>query len=192
MKHQFATGILLTVLALTIGCAEEKIEQTNSETSPSVPAIDGSQFLLAEEPASAATVIEARESATDGADVVLVGRIGGSFDPWVDGRAMFSIVDPSLRACSDIPGDNCEYPWDYCCETHKLPTSMATVKFVDEDGKVLKADARKLLNLKELQTVVIQGTAKRDEAGNLTVLASGLFVRDSGTGNSTSTPSSSE
>jgi hypothetical protein len=42
---------------------------------------------------------------------------------------------------------------------------------------VVKADARSLFDLKELSTVVIKGTAKRDEAGNLTVLASGLFVK---------------
>jgi len=31
--------------------------------------------------------------------------------------------------------------------------------------------------VKELQTVVVQGIAKRDEAGNLTVQATGLYVR---------------
>jgi hypothetical protein len=133
---------------------------------------------LNEEPAEAATVIEAREDSEDGQDIVLVGRIGGSVNPWVEGRAAFSIVDPTLKACSDIPGDECKKPWDYCCETHKLPTSTAFVKFVGDDGRPLYADARELLNLKELQTVVVHGKAKRDEAGNLTVLADGLFVRD--------------
>ena len=51
------------------------------------------------------------------------------------------------------------------------------MKFVDEQGKTLPTDARQLLGLKELQTVVIQGKAKRDDAGNLTVLASGLYVK---------------
>jgi hypothetical protein len=45
---------------------------------------------------------------------------------------------------------------------------------VDGNGKTLKYPARRLLGIKELQTVVIQGKAKRDEEGNLTVLASGL------------------
>ena len=39
------------------------------------------------------------------------------------------------------------------------------------------ADARKLLGVKELQTVVVRGRAKRDEAGNVIVLADGLHVR---------------
>ncbi|NQV27945.1 MAG: hypothetical protein HQ518_26650 [Rhodopirellula sp.] len=169
-------------LLLVTGCAQES-STTSSATDPNHSAassIDGSKYLLTAEPANATTVIEAREKSEDGADVALVGRIGGSESPWVDGRAAFSIVDQTLKACSDIPGDECETPWDYCCETHKLPSSTALVKFVDQEGRPLKVDARELLNLKELQTVVVRGKAKRDEAGNLTVLASGLFVRESG------------
>jgi hypothetical protein len=106
-----------------------------------------------------------------------VGRIGGSENPWIEGRAAFSIVDNSLKACSDIPGDNCPRPWDYCCQTDQLPTATALVKLVDESGELVKTDARKLLQLKELATVVVQGKAQRDEAGNLTVLADGIYVR---------------
>ena len=41
----------------------------------------------------------------------------------------------------------------------------------------MKADARKLLNVTEMTTVVIKGKAKRDDAGNLTILATGVFVK---------------
>ena len=162
---------------LVAGCAEESSTTTSATTDSIEPSIDGSKYRLTEEPTAVSTVIEARENSEDGADVVLVGRIGGSVNPWVEGRAAFSIVDPSLKACSDIPGYECKIPWDYCCETHKLPTSTALIKFVDDDGRTLKSDARELLSLKELQTVVVRGKAKRDEAGNLTILANGLFVR---------------
>ena len=91
-------------------------------------------------------------------------------------RAAFLIVDPSRIPCSERKSDTCKTPWDYCCETD-LAKSKATIKFVDDAGKTLANDARQLLNVKELQTVVVKGQAKRDEAGNLTVLASGLFVR---------------
>lgn len=171
-------AVIVAGFLLAAGCAEESSTNTSTITDSAKPTIDGSKYLLSEEPTEVSTVIEARESSEDGADVVLVGRIGGSVNPWVEGRAAFSIVDPSLKACSDIPGDECKIPWDYCCETHKLPTSTALVKFVDEEGRALKSDARELLSLKELQTVVVRGKAKRDEAGNLTVLANGLFVRD--------------
>ena len=178
MKSQFSVVVILASLLLAVGCTQESSTTTTSTNTTPEASIDGSRFLLNEEPAEAATVIEAREESEDGQDVVLVGRIGGSVNPWVEGRAAFSIVDPTLKACSDIPGDECKKPWDYCCETHKLPASTAFVKFVGDDGRPLYADARELLNLKELQTVVVRGKAKRDEAGNLTVLADGLFVRD--------------
>ena len=178
MKSQFSVVVILTSLLLAVGCTQESSTTTTSTNTTPEASIDGSRFLLNEEPAEAATVIEAREDSEDGQDIVLVGRIGGSVNPWVEGRAAFSIVDPTLKACSDIPGDECKKPWDYCCETHKLPASTAFVKFVGDDRRPLYADARELLNLKELQTVVVRGKSKRDEAGNLTVLAEGLFVRD--------------
>lgn len=41
----------------------------------------------------------------------------------------------------------------------------------------MKADARELLKVKELSTVVVKGKAQRDDAGNLTVIASGVYVK---------------
>lgn len=179
MKTQLMLPTVLAGLVLAAGCTQESSTTTSSTDTATAPAIDGSRFLLTAEPDEPATVIEAREQTKDGEDVVLVGRIGGSANPWVEGRAAFTVVDPTLKACSDIPGDECRIPWDYCCETHKLPGATALVTFADDDGRPLKADARELLSLKELQTVVVRGKAERDEAGNLTVLATGLFVRES-------------
>lgn len=48
----------------------------------------------------------------------------------------------------------------------------------------MKADVRNLLNVKKLSTVpvmptvVVKGIAKRDKEGNLTILATGVFVRE--------------
>src|SRR3990172_11878487 len=161
----FAVVLLLGGLVVT-GC-----------TQNAKPAVDGSKYLLKSEPTGAKDVIKARGEAKNEAEIVVVGRIGGGTNPWVDGRAAFTIVDPSLKACSDIPGDACETPWDYCCETDKLPASTAFVKVVDEAGNIVKADARELLKVKELQTVVVRGKAQRDAACNLTVIASGVYVR---------------
>lgn len=159
------------VPALLAGCGGDSSEPEAATT----PAADAT-YLATVEPSGARDVIQARESAKDGDEVTVVGRIGGSVDPWIDGRAAFTIVDPSLKACSDIPGDGCPTPWDYCCEA-SIGESSATVKVVDEKGDLVKADARELLNVKELDTVVVQGKAQRDEAGNLTVLAERVYVR---------------
>jgi len=183
--------IVLTVLTLipVAGCQQEQATHDHSHSNShsdapratetfSLPdGIDASKYALSTEPDGAQNVIAAREAVQDDQDIVILGRIGGGENPWVEGRAAFSIVDPSLKACSDIPGDNCPVPWDYCCETDKLPASSALVKIVDGKGNVVKADARALLDAKELSTVVVKGKAKRDDAGNLTVLASGVYVK---------------
>ena len=158
---------------LFAGCAKEE-QQTKATVEPTQ---SSERVLLTEEPADAKTVIEVRESSKDKDEIVIVGRIGGSENPFVEGRAAFTIVDQTLKACSDIPGDNCTTPWDYCCATDQLPGASAMVKFVDDDGKTIAEDAKKWLKLKELQTVVVKGTAQRDESGNLTVLASSMFVK---------------
>jgi hypothetical protein len=115
----------------------------------------------------------ARIAVKEGENVVVVGRIGGDRNPWIEGMAAFTIVDLALKPCED----GCAAPWDYCCDLADLPASKVVVKIVDNQGRAVLIDSRKLLGVKELQTVVTQGKAKRDEAGNLTVLASGVFVR---------------
>jgi hypothetical protein len=135
-----------------------------------------SKYLLKEEPEEPADVIAFRKEAKDKKDAVVIGRIGGRSNPWVKNAAAFSIVDRSLKPCNEREGDSCTKPWDYCCESD-LPKATVLVMMVDENGKVVREDARKLLSVKELQTVVVQGKAKRDKAGNVTVLASKLYVR---------------
>jgi len=136
------------------------------------------KFLLAQEPPGARGVIDTRKATKDGDDVVVVGRIGGDKKPWVDGRAAFVIVDTAFKPCNERGDDDCPTPWDYCCDPpDELRKGMATVKFVDEQGKTVPTDARRLLGVKELDTVVVKGKAKRDGDGNLTVLAEALFVR---------------
>ena len=180
MKMKTCVSFVFCVVAgLFVGCSQDASTPKGStpKSSNAVAVVDGSKYLLSEEPKGAEAVIKVREESKNEEDVVIVGRIGGSENPWIEGRAAFSIVDGSLKACSDVPGDECETPWDYCCETHKLPTSTALVKVVDENGDLVNADARQLLKVQELSTVVVKGTAQRDDAGNLTVLASGVYVR---------------
>ena len=99
-------------------------------------------------------------------------------NPWIEGQAAFLVVDTSLKPCNEMHDDGCKTPWDYCCDAGDLPANKAMVKIVNPSGNPVASDARKLLGVKELQTVVVHGVAKRDEAGNLTVLADGVFVRN--------------
>jgi hypothetical protein len=162
--------LTLSALLCSLGC-------TSSKDPAVVLSPEASKYLLTTEPADAKAVAAAKKDVEDGAEVILVGRIGGSESPFVAGRASFTIVDTSLVPCSERPGDSCPTPWDYCCDTDQLPGSMAAIKVVDDAGKTLPIDAKTGLGLKELQTVVVRGKAKRDEAGNLSVLATGIFVK---------------
>jgi hypothetical protein len=162
--------IALLLVPAFVGCSENKPEGAAS-------AID-SKYLLASEPSGALGVLEARKQTKDGDDVVVVGRIGGRNDPWGNGQASFSIIDASFIPCSERAGDDCTTPWDYCCDDPKEKlAAMATVQFVDDSGSVVQTPAKELLGVKELQTVVVRGKAKRNDGGNLIVLATGLYVR---------------
>ena len=57
-----------------------------------------------------------------------------------------------------------------------MPGAKTLVKFVDDEGQPIATDARELLGVKELQTVVIQGQAKKDDDGNVTILASAIYI----------------
>ena len=179
MKRMLVISSSLALFVAAAGCSSSSSTPETSAAPTPTTSIDGSAYLLDAEPQGAADIIQIREAAADSDDVVVVGRIGGSHNPWVEGSAAFSIVDRSLKACSDIEGDQCPAPWDYCCESaDNLAASTALVKLVDENGQLVKTDARELLNVKELQTVVVRGKAKRDDAGNLTVLASEIYIKE--------------
>lgn len=158
-------------VVLIAGCS------SSTDSSGQAVSQHGRQYLLANEPKGAVSVRDAVKQADDGQEVVLVGRIGGEVDPWVDDMAAFTIVDTKLVPCSERPGDTCPTPWDYCCDLGDLPTSSAAIKLVDQQGKVVSESARKLLALKELQTVVVHGRAQRGPEGSLVVLADGLFIK---------------
>lgn len=167
---QIRTLCIGLVSALLVGCGGKPEAAPKAEAKKPV----NPRFILAAEPASPVDVIAAKTSAKNDEAITLIGRIGGDVDPWVKGRASFLLVDSSFKPCSEEEG--CETPWDYCCEPD-IAKGKATIKFVDDKGEMLPTDARELLAVKELQTIVVKGKAKRDEAGNLVVLADGIFVR---------------
>ncbi|WP_182865372.1 hypothetical protein [Stieleria mannarensis] len=174
MKMFFSFGLAALFLIAT-GCGSQS--DVASQTGPNAAdsSAETSAYLAESEPAGALPVGEARESTEDGQEVTLVGLIGGSSEPFVDGLAAFTIVDPKVPHCAADEG--CPTPWDYCCETDAVKDNIATVKVVDESGNPVGQDAREILGVKELSTVVVSGKAKRDDQGNLTVAANQVFVR---------------
>jgi hypothetical protein len=153
----------LSALVLITGCGK-----------PSGGSAAGANYLTTTEPAGAVGVAAAKTGTDE--SITVVGRIGGSEKPFVDGIAAFTIVDPQIEPCGKEEG--CPTPWDYCCSQDKMKDNLATVKVVDAKGAPVSGNAKELLNVKELSTVVIQGKRQSDAEGNLTILASKIFVKD--------------
>lgn len=164
----------LSVLSLASGCSGP----SSATSSPSAPSADGVRLdlslVLADEPANERSVADVRENGQQGEEVVVAGWIAGSQQPFIEGRAAFTIVDVSLP-----PMDCAKLPWSFCCmPKNVLVPRIVLVKFVDEQGKTILKDARGLLGVKEAATVVVHGQVDCTEEGEVTaILADGLYVR---------------
>ena len=170
--------LALAAAAVVAGCSPPSAPTDRPPTTSPVaePDAAGKQYLLDREPAGAKGAIDVRKAAKDGDEVVVVGKIGGQDDPWYARQAGFTIVDPSIPSCLDT-GDNCKTPWDYCCTPKEdLTRGMVAVKLVDARGQVVAGDARKLLGLRELNTVVAKGTYRQD-GDSFVVHATAVYVR---------------
>ncbi len=171
MKTIFNLTLALMLVA-TFGCGSTETASSNSNTDVTPT---GKQYIASSEPANTTPVGDARQNAKDGDPVALLGHIGGTADPFVDGLAAFTIVDPQVKYCQ--PEEGCPTPWDYCCTQNEVKENIAMIKIVDDQGQAVSEDARQLLGVKELSLVVAEGTAQRDDQGNLSVLATRVYVK---------------
>jgi hypothetical protein len=173
---KFTYAAALLVFSSVIGCSGSVSPETTGKTATDV-SINGDKYLLADEPDGAVGVIEARESAKDGEPIVVVGRIGGAANPWIEGRAAFTLLDASMAMVAEgADNEEGEICLDDCCAEERGKCTTL-VKVVDGNGKLVAADSRQLLGVSADDTVVVSGTASKDASGNFTVLAQGVFVR---------------
>ncbi len=172
MQAKLNLWVLITMVIVSAGCSQQDLPNSTNVAEPT-----GKQYLTTVEPSGVVPVGDARQAVKDGDAVTLVGIIGGSKEPFINGLAAFTIVDPKVSYCP--PEEGCPTPWDYCCTQNEVKENIATVKIVNADGKPVAEDARQLLGVKELSSVVVDGTAKRDDQGNLSVLATKVFIQSS-------------
>lgn len=151
--------------------------------SSSGPSVEGQAVMLDAEPENAQNIVDFKSSLITGLNpggtAVVVGRIGSDEeDQWDTSQATFLLRDLSLETeAHDHAGDdhaNCKF-----CQAEKAKEleSMALVRVVDENGSVIKMDARKLLGLKENHIVVAEGEGVIDEDGAFVFDASKIFIR---------------
>jgi hypothetical protein len=99
---------------------------------------------------------------------------------FVDGRAAFILGDPDvLTACNEVPGDECETPWDVCCESPEdKKRATATIQIVGADGRVLKEPLEGVGGLKNLAKVTVSGKVAEGSSADLLIInATAIGIR---------------
>lgn len=135
-------------------------------------------FFVEKQPESAKDVSEARKAGgiKAGDEVVLRGRIGGSGQPFVAGRAVFTLMGRGVKACSDNAGEKCSRPWDYCCETKAdILANAVTVQVVDDKGQILRTDMKGRRGMKELSEMVVVGKVASADGKAVVVNATAVY-----------------
>lgn len=163
----------LLVAALAAGCGD-------APGAPSAPAAAGAlSGIVVRGKSDGLHVAEAKRRVAAGEDIALVGRIGGSEAPFAGDRAVFTIVDLSLKSCAHMDDpDHCATPWDYCCEDRTaLRDGTATVEIAGSDGRPLAGSVRGTAGLDPLAIVTVVGTVTdRNDKGLLVVRAKRIEV----------------
>lgn len=133
-------------------------------------------LLLAQPPAGALPLHQARAEAVAGQPIVFTGYIGGRTDPFVEGRALFIVADAEKApACVD---DGCPTPWDACCVPGETITAnSATVRVVDNEGRILPLDLRGREGLEPGARVAVVGEVAQADANALIVNAQGIAAQ---------------
>src|SRR4051812_20800093 len=116
--NRWAFGVLAIGIVggiAVVGCDDKKQKQA-APPAATAEALPANLVVAAPAPARAKDVVAAR-NASDGDEVIVRGRVGGSEKPFTEGRAVFQLVDLALATCDKTgPMHNCKTPWDYCCD----------------------------------------------------------------------------
>lgn len=174
MRNIASTATLATLLAVA-GCGQQGAESPGA-AAPEAPQAtslpDG--FFLAEAPADAPPLSQARASAAAGQEITFTGYIGGRAEPFTAGRALFLVADTEAApACIDA----CPIPWDACCTPGDvIAANSATVQVVDDEGRPLRLDLNGLNGLAPGAGVTVVGSVREAGGGILLVDASGVSV----------------
>lgn len=161
------SSVLLAGLML-VGCGGDEAAQGE-------PTASSAAWRLADAPGDAVDVAAAKASVAEGDSIVVRGRIGGRMEPISPDSGVFVIMDPAVPSCADMPGDACQTPWDYCCETpQSITANAATVQLRDAEGNPVRLASGALTPLSE---VIVTGTvAPRPNSDTLMIHATGVHV----------------
>ncbi len=164
------TCLCIVPLIFLAACKEKP---ANTPATPVVETSAALSAVFATPPAAESQAIHlVRSTAKAGDEITVSGRIMGHAQPFVEGRAAFILGDPAvLTACSDTPGDNCETPWDTCCDSPEdKKRGIATIQIVGGDGRVLKESLEGMGGLQKLATVTVTGKVADGSSADLLIV----------------------
>src|SRR5437762_13832163 len=95
------SGAAILATTLLLGGCEKSANPGGTSASTARAALPA-DFFLSREPAEVRDVADVRSNAKAGEPVVVRGRIGGA-DPFGKDRAIFKMVDRSLKTCAEKP-----------------------------------------------------------------------------------------
>ena len=155
------TRHLLAIAVLALASCGKKESTAAVETAPPAAAFDA--YFTDQPIADPQAIHVARTNAKPGDEIVIQGLIMGRGKVFVDGRASFLLGDrEKLTPCNAIPGDECETPWDACCDSKEAKLEgIASIQIVDAEGRVLSGGLKGVKGLKELSSVTVSGTVDR-------------------------------
>lgn len=170
MKHPMT---LLAPILLLASCGGDDPEE--SAAAPAAPAESSAELLSIFEAgagSSPQSISQLRASVQPGDEVTVSGRVMGNVQPFVEGRAVFLLGDPSvLTSCDERPDDPCETPWDNCCNTPEdKKRGIATIQVVGSDGRVLGEGIEGVRGLGTLDTVTVDGVVAEGSGPDLLVI----------------------
>ena len=171
MSARARIGWSSVIVAAVCGCGGNAESPKPSGSPPAVAGALPASLTLAAEPTGARPIAEIIATLTSPAAVVARGRVGEEgTSTW------FTLADNAIKPCTET-GDECPTPWDYCCTSNEDKTkNMATVE-LHADGKLLDASPLGFAGLDHLKEVVVTGQATKDGGGNVTIVASGIWVK---------------
>lgn len=163
--------MLIAAVCLLASCKEK--QESAATAKPTAEESRVVQSILSSTPKGEAKSIHVvRASAKPGEEVTIKGRIMGNVSPFVAGRSAFILADTEiLAACNDKPGDECDTPWDSCCNTpEEKKKGTATVQIVNTDGRVLKEPLEGVGGLAKLATVTVTGKVAEGSSTDLLIV----------------------
>lgn len=172
MKMKTACLTFVTAVLL-VSCDKKKTAITaNTDVAAQTQSAALTAVFAAAPAGEPKAIHRIRATAKPGDEITVRGKIMGNANPFVDGRAAFILGDPEvLTACNERPGDNCDTPWDNCCDSPEdKKRGTATLQIVDANGRVLKEPLEGVAGIKKLANLTVTGIVAEGSSRDLLII----------------------